>query len=75
MLTMYLSHPKTRKSALLYLSVAKRDNPNSLILHIVLTSTIVAAIIAPLAIIDLIVDTFRFTLYEPPKQEPTDEQK
>lgn len=75
MLTLYLSHPKTRKSALMYLSLAKRDSPDAMLLHIVLTSSIASAMLAPLAIIDLILDTFRFTNYQPPKQETTDEQK
>lgn len=72
---MYLSHPKTRASAILYLSIAKRESPNAMLLHIVLTSSIASALLAPLAILDLFFDTFRFMNYQPPKQETTDEQK
>jgi hypothetical protein len=74
MITMYLSHPNTRLSGLLYLSMAKKYNPNAMLLHIVVTSSLVSAILSPLAIIDLFLDTIRFFNYQPPKQENTNEQ-
>lgn len=74
MLTLYLQHPSTQKSALLLIELAKKNEPDHIIGHIVLVSIIAGAIFAPLSIIDLILDLFRFTNFKP-KQESDNEQK
>ena len=75
MMTLYLSHPKTRDSALLLLDLAKRNDPDHIVRHISIVSLVAGAIFAPLAILDLILDVCRFTNYTPPKQGLDNEQK
>ncbi len=68
MLTMYISHPDTRKSGLLLLQLIRNYCHINISVYLCLTTSLAAGILAPLAIVELLLDVIRFFNYTPPKE-------